>query len=45
MVILESAHTCVSNVLLSISEYTNDSFKENLHEEHEALNEKLVAVL
>ena len=48
MVILESvksAHTCVSNVLLSISGYANDSFKENSHEEREAFVETLVAVL
>ena len=48
MVILESVkftHTCVSNVLSSISEYANDSFKENLREEREAFGETLVAVL
>jgi len=48
MVILEnvkSAHTCISNVLLSISEYANDSFKENSCEEGEAFVEMLVAVL
>jgi len=47
MVILESmksAHTCVSNVLSSISEYANDSFKENSCEEREAFIETLVAV-
>ena len=50
MVILESvksAHTCVSNVyvLSSISEYANDSFKENSCEEREAFIETLVATL
>ena len=48
MVILDnvkSAHTCVSNVLSSISEYANDSFKENSCEELEAFVETLVAVL
>ena len=48
MVILESvksAHTCVSNVLSSISEYANDSFKEKLPEEREVFVETLVAVL
>ena len=42
MVILESvksAHTCVSNVLSSISEYANDSFKENSPEEYEVFVE------
>ena len=33
------------HVLSSISEYANDSFKENSHEEHEAFIETLVAVL
>ena len=50
MVILESvksARTCVSNVLSSISEYANDSFKENSRREaeREAFVETLVAVL
>ena len=50
MVILESAksaHTCVSsyNEFSSISEYANDSFKENSREKHEAFIEILVAVL
>ena len=48
MVILESMkseHTCVSNVLSSISKYANDSFKENSREEHEAFVEILVVVL
>ena len=43
LLILESvtrpAHTCVSNVLLSISEYANDSFKENSRKEREAFVE------
>ena len=45
MVILESvkpAHICVSNVLSSISEYANDSFKENSREECESFVETLV---
>ena len=45
MVILESmtsAHKCVNNVLLSISEYANDSFKENSREERESFVETLV---
>ena len=48
MVILKSVksvHTCVNNVLSSISEYANDSFKENSCEECEAFVEMLVAVL
>ena len=48
MVILESvksAYTCVSIVLSSISEYDNDSFKENSPEECKAFVETLVAVL
>ena len=48
MIILESmksAHACVGNVLLSIFEYANDSFKENSHEDHEAFIETLVVVL
>jgi len=48
MVILasvKSAHTCVSTVLSSISEYANDSFKEKLPEEREVFVETLVAVL
>jgi len=48
MVILESvksAHACVSNVLLSISEYANDSVKDDSCEECEAFIEMLVAVL
>ena len=46
MVILESvksAHICVSNVLSSISEYANDSFKENSPEERGIFVETLVA--
>ena len=35
----QSALTCVSNVLLSISEYANDNFKENLCKEREAFVE------
>ena len=48
MIILESvksAHTYFNNVLLSISEYANDSFKENSREEREAFIETLVVVL
>ena len=48
MVILEnvkSVHTCVSNALLSISKYANNSFKENSRMECEAFVEMLVAVL
>ena len=51
MVVLESvksAHTCVSNVLSSISEYANDSFKESSRDERderETFVETLVAVL
>ena len=48
MIILESvksAHTCVSDVLSSISEYANDSFKENSCEERETFVQMLVAVL
>ena len=46
MIILESvhAHTCVSNVLSSISKYANDNFKENSCEEREGFIETLVAV-
>ena len=46
MVILESvksAHACVSNVLSTISEYANGSFKENSPEEREVFVETLVA--
>jgi len=39
------AHTCVSNVLSSISEYADDSFKENSCEECKTFVETLVAVL
>ena len=35
----------IFNVLSSISEYVNGSFKENLREEREAFVETLVAVL
>ena len=49
MVILESiksAHTRVSNVLSSISEYAKDSFKENsCAEERKVFVQMLVAVL
>ena len=38
-------HTRFSNVLSSIFEYVNDSFKENSREECEAFAEVLVAVL
>jgi len=42
---LKSAHTCVSNVLSSISEYADYGFKENSREEHETFVKTLVAVL
>ena len=42
---LKSAHSCVSNVLSAISEYADDSFKENLCEERETFVETLIAVL
>ena len=48
MVILESvksAHTCVSNVLSSISKYANDSFEKNSRDECKTFVEMLVAVL
>jgi len=48
MVILESmksAHTHVSNVTSSVSEYANDSFEENSYEECETFVETLVTDL
>ena len=48
MVILESmksTHTCVSNILSSISEHVNDIFKENSRKEREAFVEMLTAVV